>query len=92
MKEKIIFQIFLDFSPFFEEKNSFSEKNYSFTQALTQPNFTIGLGFLAIFHRPWVCWALWKIAKPFKNCTRWPVKLLVYFFPETWFLTNWRFH
>jgi len=26
MKEKIIFRIFLDFSPFFEEKISFSEK------------------------------------------------------------------
>ena len=78
MKEKIIFWIFLDFSRIFEEKNLIFWKNYSFTQPITQPNFTIGLGFLAIFHRPWVCWALWKIAKPFKNCTWWSVKLLVW--------------
>merc|ERR1719239_1424442 len=31
--------------------------------------------FLAIFHRPWVCQGLWKIAKPPKNCTGWPVEM-----------------
>merc|ERR1719239_1753099 len=31
--------------------------------------------FLAIFQRPWVCQGLWKIAKPPKNCTGWPVEM-----------------
>ena len=82
MKEKIIFLIFLDLSPFFEEKNLIFWKNYTFTQGFPQPNFTIGLGFLAIFHRPWVCWALWKIAKPFRNCTWWSVEAIVWIYPK----------
>ena len=28
-----------------------------------QPNFAKWLWFLTIFHKPWVCWCLWKIAK-----------------------------
>ena len=82
MKDKIIFWIFLDFSPFFEEKNLIFWKNYTFIQWFPQPNFAIGLGFLAIFHTSWVPWGVWKIAKPFKNCTWWSVEAIVWIYPK----------
>ena len=73
MKEKIIFRIFLDFSPFFEEKNLIFRKNYTFIQWFPQPNFAIGLGFLAIFHKDPPHEALWKIVERSENCTQWAV-------------------
>ena len=44
-----------------------------FIQSFPQPNFTIGWGFLAIFHKPLVHWGLWKNPKPFRNGTCWSV-------------------
>ena len=42
-----------------------------------QPNFAKWLWFLTIFHKPWVCWALWKIAKTHFFCSRWPVEMVL---------------
>ena len=81
-KRKRWFLIFLKFLTNFGKINSqfLKKRKNTFTHSFPQTNFTIGLVFLAICHRLWVCWGLWKIAKPFKNCTRWSVKLVVYFF------------
>ena len=76
---KIFLSFFCNFYDFLK-KNLIFWKKYSFTQPLPQPNFTIGLGFLAIFQRPWVCQGLWKIEKPIKNCSRWSVEVWEYSF------------
>ena len=57
----------------------FFSKNRIFL-VLPQQNFAIELAFLAIFHTSWVPWGVWKIAKPFKNCTWWSVEAWHYFF------------
>ena len=62
----------------FIKKFNFLKKKYGNFLTLPQQNFATWLGFLAIFHTPWVPWGVWKIAKPFKNCTWWSVKLLVW--------------
>ena len=48
-----------------------------FIQSFPQPNFTIWLGFLAIFHTPPCTQGVWKIAKSWKNCTGWAVETIV---------------
>ena len=89
-KSENLFQFFKYFLRFFEEKN------YRKFLTLPQQNFAIGLAFLAIFQRPWVCQSLWKIEKPFKNCTCWSVEAWDYFFfqkPDFWqigFFTKYR--
>ena len=75
-----IFTIFLYFSRFFENLNSVFWKKYANFLTLPQPNFTTGLGFLAIFQRPWVCQGLWKIDEPIENCTWWSVEAWEYSF------------
>ena len=49
----------------------------NFIQSFPQPNFTIWLGFLAIFHTPPCTQGVWKIAKSWKNCTGWAVETIV---------------
>ena len=48
-------------------------KNYPNILPLTEPNFAIGLGFLAIFHKDPPHEALWKIVERSENCTQWAV-------------------
>ena len=68
---------FCSFGDFLKNEIENSEKKYAFRQSFPQPNFTIGLGFLAIFQRPWVYQGLWKIAKSSENCTGWAVETIV---------------
>ena len=91
-KKKKHVKFFLYFLRFFEKWNLNFWKNYTFIQSFPQPNFTIGMSFLAIFHRPWVCWGLWKIVKPLKNCTWWSVETIVWIFSWNPVLTNWHIH
>ena len=73
LKEKKWFSFFWYFLRIFEKKYLIFWKNYAIILPLTEQNFTTWSGFLTIFHNSWVPWGLWKIAKPFKNCTWWSV-------------------
>ena len=67
---------FLYFLQFFEKYIWIFWKNYPVFSKFPQPNFAIWLCFLAIFHTPWTSQGVWKIAKPPKNCIRWPLETL----------------
>ena len=79
-----IFTIFFYFSWFFENLNSILwEKKYANFLTLRQTTRS------NIFSpRLWVCYGLWKIDQPIKNCSWWSVEAWEYSFFRTLFLPN----
>ena len=74
---KGLYRITAHYGPYILKVGWFScpAKKLTKSPGLPQPNFTKWLWFLAIFHTPWVCWGVWKIAKPQYFCTVWPVEV-----------------
>ena len=88
---KIIFLIFFNFLRIFEKKYPIFLKSMTKIAPLPQPNFSIWLRFLTIFHQPWTPGPWWKIAKSVIFCSSWPVETVLSKFSKNLFFDKLEF-
>ena len=88
---KIIFLIFFNFLRIFEKKYPIFLKSMTKIAPFPQPNFSIWLRFLTIFHQPWTPGPWWKIAKSVIFCSSWPVETVLSKFSKNLFFDKLEF-